>query len=311
MFRATRALVGLLVLGVGCVRSNRDLADELEAAARNTPRPDLDAVAAHGYGPLPPRPPLRTLRLPMLPGELPVVAGEINRQPMRILLDTGSSHVFLTGPAAHAAGLYVPPGRAVPVVAPGAATLHRNGVVESIGFGGAAFGPGVAAFPLTERRVPDLGREHAVAGASVLCHFRATFDFRRREVRLEPLPRPGRPSTLTIRALVQGRPLNLLVDSGAERLVLEPRIAADLGLISPAAARKLAKTGSAAGRTRRKSVQIRTVRVAGRTFRHVAGWVVATFPKMQGAPDGLLGLRGLGKLSWTLDYGTRRLTVEE
>jgi len=300
-----------LLLAAACVRSNRDVAESLERATRESPRADLDAVAEQGYGALPARTPLRPRRLPMLAGDLPLVAGRVNGRPVRVLLDTGSSHVFLTGPAAREARLYVPPAATVDVVAPGADAPHRGGIVESIGFGGLSFGPGLAAFPLVERRRLALGGEHVVAGASVLCHFRVTFDFGAREVRLDPLDAVASPGALTIRAEIDGRPVVLLVDSGAERLALEPRAARRLGLLSAAEARELAPKAEAGARVRRREVRLKRVRVAGRTFRHVAGRVLSTFPDRPGAPDGLLGLAAFGRYAWTLDYGTRRLTVEE
>ncbi|NUN52619.1 MAG: membrane protein insertase YidC [Planctomycetaceae bacterium] len=89
----------------------------------------------------------------------------------------------------------------------------------------------------------------AVVGCSVLSHFAVTFDFRKREVRLRPTGKPGYTENLMTTVRVNGKPLWLMVDSGATKVFLEPWAALDLDLITEARAKRHDARGASLGRT--------------------------------------------------------------
>jgi predicted aspartyl protease len=113
---------------------------------------------------------------------------------------------------------------------------------------------------------------------------------------------------------IDGRPYWLLVDSGASRLALEPWAALELGLITEAEAARHAKRAGASGGGRTTRLRVGPVEVAGLTVPSVKAIVVNTFDGAADGdirPAGLLGLAAFGDRVWTLDYGRRRLAVEE
>jgi hypothetical protein len=148
----TRAAACVLLLAAACARSNESLLRDLEADGRAHPRPDLERVAG-GTDPVavaPAAPPAATLA--WLRGRLPTVAGSVNGVAMPLVLDTGTSAVTLSGPAARAAGVYVPAREPVAVTSPGYDTPHRLAVFERLGLGDLHFGAGVATVAMHERR---------------------------------------------------------------------------------------------------------------------------------------------------------------
>jgi len=297
------ALVAILLLGA-CARSNEDLLRDLERP--EDPRTNAvlsqDAVPIAGEA--------RATTLPMR-GRLPTVDGTVNGVEMPLVIDTGSSHVRLAGPAARDARVVVPRRDAVRMLSPGRDVPHRLAVFESLGLGKLRFGPGVATIALRE----GADRRGGIVGCSVLSHFRVTFDFQNDELRLEPHGRPGYTEPLWTKVAVNGRTYWLMIDSGATRVMLEPWAARELDLISEErAARHLAGKASDETVALYTRVRLETVEVAGRRFREVAGGVVYTFgdePSREGIrPGGLLGLKIFGRLAWTLDFGAKRLTVQ-
>lgn len=308
MRRAPR--LALLLLATACAHSNVRLAGELEREAVARPRPELDAVLAEPDRAVPGS--LQAAAFPMQPGELPAVRGRVNGAPLTLLLDTGSTHVYLSGRGARAARVYVPPGDEVGIVTPGDHTPYRLCAFARLEIGPLAFGPGVAAFPLWEAAG---GKHHdCIVGGSILSHFRVTFDFRRREVRLEPHGQRATAGTLFTEARIAGRSYWLLVDSGATRLGLEPWAALELGLISEAEVARHVKRPGASGGGRTTRLRVGPVEVAGLTVPSVKAMVVNTFDgEVDGEirPAGLLGLAAFGERVWTLDYGRKRLAVEE
>ena len=299
-----RALATAALLLAACGRSNESILRELE---RDDPR--LDAVLERGGAAVPARGDLRATTLPMR-GRIPTVDGSVNGVGMPLVLDTGTSHVSLAGPAARDARVHVPRREATSVLAPGHDVPHRLAVFETLDVGGMSCGPGVAT-------VADREASHwrgAIVGCSVLSRFRVTFDFRRDEVRLAPHGGPGYAHTLFTQVEVNGKPYWMLVDSGASRVVLEPWMAVDLGLITQEEAVGLATKAERETGVRRARVRLETVKVSGREFPDVPGWVLATIAggsETHGTPvGGLLGLKAFGPLAWTLDFGAKRLTVE-
>ena len=307
-----------LALLAGCTLGAPTIQD-LEERARADPKPNLEAALDRSNGPTPPAGPLRAVTLPMVRGKVPTVRGRINGVEMPLIVDTGASHVALSGDAARESEVYLAPREPVTIVSPGYSTPHKLCVFESLDLGGNRFGHGVATISTgvaAGRRWANLGTgTFGIVGASILSHFKATFDFRRREVRLAPHGKPGFIHPLWAEVEVNGKPLRLLVDSGATRPILEPWAALELGLISADRARRHATKAPKESGTLYSRFTLETLSVAGRTFKNVSSAAVQTFgsrPLKDGArAGGLLGLKSLGKLVWTIDYGTRRITVED
>jgi hypothetical protein len=309
--------LALLLLIAACVQPNAVTLRELEDRSRTTPRPDLDEVVDRA-GPVPLVGRGYTATLPMVECRVPAVNGRVNDVEMPCVLDTGASHVALTGPAARAAALYVPEREPVQMVSPGYATSHRLCVFESLKLGPTVLAPGAATVSLGE----SAGRTwiglntptYAIVGGSVLSHFRITFDFARREVRLAPHGRSASPLALWVPVEIHGRRYHLLVDSGATRPILEPWVAVELGLLSEEQARRHEVKAAAESKTRYSRLTLESLTVADRTFRNVRAASVRTFgdqPIDGRKAGGLLGLVGFGRLVWTIDYGTRELEIED
>jgi len=258
----------LLLLAACATRNDRLLAD-LETRSRDRAAPPAAAT------------PLRPARLPLGPDARPVVPGAVNGVPARLLLDTGSSVVVLSGRLAARAGLWLAPGGALEAIAPGRPLALRRGVAERIEFGGLRF-DGAEVF--VARREPPWGVD-AVIGCSILSRFRATFDFRRREVRLSPHGLAATPEPLFTVAKVAGRERLLMLDSGALGLFLEP----------------WAMRG-VAGRT--------TVELLGVRCEEVPVRKIDTFPGEDAKHAGLLGFPSLGAHAWTIDFASRTLALE-
>lgn len=262
-----RALPLLLLLGA-CAVSNEALLRELEERSAGREAPAGPAASS------------APLRLALEPGELPTVRGAANGVPATLLLDSGSSVIVLSGELAREAALYVPPGDAGPAIAPRGPLLLRRGILDSLEMGGSRFGPLEVFVEVKERR----GEWDAIIGCSLLARYRVTFDLRAGEARLDPHGRPFVPQPLFVDAQVDGRPLSLLLDSGARGLWLEPWAFEEAG--------------------RRADLV-----VAGRGFPGVPVRSVRTFTGIDSRKAGLLGFPSLGALEWTLDFGEQRFSV--
>ncbi len=306
-----RGALSLLLLAA-CATAHRNdrLIDELEARAAATPRPELSRAVARWREPVPWAGGTAASTLPMLDGWFPTVRGAVAGHPMDLFLDTGTSCLHLSGPAARRAGLHLPAEEPLALHAVGYQARVRAGAVESVEMGPLRFGPAPALLEVSEtylRKAP----EYALVGCSILSHFRATFDYARREVRLVPHGGPGFTDPLFVEARIGGRPFRLMVDTGAKGVFLEPWAALELGLIDAAEARSRETGAGSRAAVRFLPVQIASLTVAGREFRAVRARVVRVHPAAgDGGPAGLLGLSEFGPLAWTLDYGARRLTVE-
>ncbi len=314
---ASHAIAGALcVLALACVRNNDALIQELEASSGA--RPTLDAILETPLDPAPFLSGPNELEFSILHADLPFVEGAINGQPLPLLLDTGSSAVSLTGPGARHVGLYLPARPEVRIVTPGNESPHRLGAYTSMTIGTFELGAGAAAVPRRESHTrhggPRIGNRYAIVGSTILSHFRVTFDFAKRRVRLSRHHQTPRPGMLLASVRVGTQTYAMLVDSGAHRLTLEPWAALELGLIDESTRIRFEKREGATGSGRRKSLRLDRVDVAGREFRRVRATVLNTFgeARQEGRRvAGLLGLAGLGKLVWTLDYATRELEVRD
>jgi hypothetical protein len=309
--------LALLFLIAACVQPNAVTLRELEERSRARPRPDLDRVADHaGAVPIDGRGYPATL--PLLPCRVPAVEGRVNDVEMPLILDTGASHVALTGPAARAAALYVPERDPVQMVSPGYATEHRLCVFESLRLGPTLLGPGAATVSTGE----SAGRtwiglntpSFAIVGGTILSHFRITFDFHQKQVRLAPHGKAATPLALWVPVEIHGRRYHLLVDSGATRPILEPWVAVELGLLTEDEARRHQVKAARETDANYTRLTLESITVAGRTFRNVRAASVLTFgdqPIEGEKAGGLLGLVGFGRLVWTIDYGTREIEIED
>lgn len=309
--------LALVLLVAACVQPNAVTLRELEERSRAAPRPDLDRVVDRA-GPVPLVGRGYPATLPMVQCRVPAVKGRVNDVEMPFILDTGASHVALSGPAARATNLYVPDHQPVQMMSPGYAQSHRLCVFESLKLGPSLLAPGAATVSVGETAgLSWAGLDtprYAIVGGTVLSHFRITFDFEKRQVRLVPHGREASPITLWVPVEINGRRFRMLVDSGATRPILEPWAAVELGLLSDDEARRHQVKATAETESRFSRLTLDSVRVAGRTFRNVRGASILTFgdqPIEGEKAGGLLGLVGFGRLVWTIDYGTRELEIED
>jgi len=114
-------------------------------------------------------------------------------------------------------------------------------------------------------------------------------------------------------ATVHDRRILLLVDSGATTVFLEPWAAQELDLITADEAARHGRRARTLADALFTRVTLDRVEVAGHAFAGIDAAVVDTFGPIVSPdfrPGGLLGLRGLGDLVWTLDYGTQTLFLE-
>jgi len=309
-----RGLLFALALAA-CATGNERILRDL--AQGTVSRADYEALARREPGPAPLAGPAAAATLPLTQGRIPAVLGRINGVTLPLVLDTGTSHVMLSGPAARATRAYVARRDPVPIVYPGYQAAHKVCVLDSLEIGDTRFGPVVATVPMREtdhHRWANLGSDaYAIVGCAVLSHFRVTFDFRGREVRLAPTGRPASTRLVTATVEINGRPLSLLVDSGATDLILEPWAARDLGLMNDYRLKDHDERAERADEVVYSRLDPVRVRVAGRTFEEIPALAVRTFgPEVQeeGLVAGLFGLQAFGRMVWTLDYGRRLLEPE-
>ena len=274
-----------LFLVAGCTRSNAGHLEDLERRAVLAPDPEADRLLGQERPVVPAEGPRRRLKLKMLDDRVPTVLGAVNGVELPLILDSGATLCSLSGAAARTVKLYMPPGKESRAISPGFDAIYRTGVFRSLRLGEQYFGMGVAVVPLSDR----VGGRYGIVGCTLLAQYRTTFDFERREVTLDPAS-GGRASPFFVNVKVNGKNLTMLVDTGATKVFLEPRVAVDLGLISKrdAAAHREKSEAFRSGRVTR--VRLETVEVAGRSFEDVSAGVVLTFGDEVEA-DGLLGRR--------------------
>jgi hypothetical protein len=311
----TRLFPLVLLLVASCASSNASILQKLEEAARSSPDAASDALLARkDVPPVPFAGPLRKTVLSLRGNQLPTVMGRINGVEMPVVLDTGSDGVFLSGHAARAARLYLPPGRTEQFLSPGFNARYRRGVFRSLELGGLEFGRGLASVAEQESRSFGPGGAYAIVGCSVLGHFRVTFDFAAHEIRLDAHGGRARPGTLVAETRIHGDQYWLLVDSGASRIMLEPWAAHQLGLVTANEAERLRKKSGTFGEVLHLDVRLESLSVAGGTFEGVDAGVVNTWEGVTAddgiRPAGLLGLAGLGDRVWTIDFGSGSIRVE-
>ena len=238
---------------------------------------------------------------------------------MPFLLDTGTTHVVVSGDAARDCGLYLPPGRSVALVTPGYEARFRLGAPESLVLGGATLAGGIAVVGEHEsgvaRRLGVRGRRHATVGASVLSNFRIVLDFGQREVVLEPHGGEPFAGVLWAEVTVNGRKCLMLVDSGASGVFLEPSFARALGLIDDREVERHQRKAESAKGARFTPVRVERLAVGEHEFKDISAHVVNVVDgeaSLERIPrGGLLGLAGLGPHRWMIDYAKRQLTLEK
>jgi len=317
----TRALAALAIVLAACSSTdNRPLLDELQREATATPNAALDAcVKSPGPYRLAAGSP-RSTTLPMAAGKVPIIEGSINGVAMPFLIDTGTTHVVLSAAGAQASGLYLPQGLTVQLVAPGYRTRYRVGAPAQLAIGDHVLKGGVTAVPETRSDVPRrLGvksASNATIGGSVLSNFRVTLDFKTREVVLEPHGREPFAGVLWTEVKVNGRRCLMLVDTGANGIFLEPGFARSLGLIDEDEVQSHATKADAPAKARLTSVRIDSLTFDRQVFKDLRATVVRVAEdegdSVGALPrGGLLGLAGLGRHRWIIDYGERRLILDE
>ena len=307
-----------VLLLAACAQSNKKILKDLGRQATAEPKPAYEALLAEPLAPVPlAAPPVRA-SLPMVRGRVPTVMGRVNGVEMPIVLDTGTTHVMISGEGARLARVYLPEDEPVTIVSPGYTSSHRVCVFDSIELGGNRFGAGVATIPIEKRKTPQWthlsSRTYAIVGCAILSYFRVTFDFRQRQVRLVPHGRKASTELIHAPVEINGRRFNMLVDSGATNVVIEPWAALDLGLITSEQARWHRREAKNEHEVAYSYLDLETLRVEDQTFGDVAVVSTQTFgrePTDDGhVIAGLLALRAFGRRVWTVDYGRRRLLPE-
>ena len=300
-------LAATLLLSACVARDNRPSIEALERAAVLAPEAELDDRIRQAPPYLPVGPP-RRLRLPMLPGDVPIVQGRINGIAMPLLLDTGTSHVVMSGPAASATGLYLPKGNTISLVTPGYDARFRSGAPRTISLGDMQFSGGIAIVPEREnrhmRRLGLRSERHAAVGSSVLSNFRVTFDFGRREVILEPSGAPPFTGVLWTKVAIDGEDCLMLLDSGANGIFIEPSFARKLGLIDAKEAQRHSRKAATVGSAPLSLVHLGRLEIQGRAFRGLSAQVINLVDGSVsgGLPHaGLLGFAALGPHRWQVD----------
>jgi len=317
----TRAAAALAIVLAACSSTdNRPLLDELQREATAAPNATLDAcVKDPGPYRLAAGSRRRTT-LPMAAGKVPIVAGSINGAAMPFLIDTGTTHVVLSAAGARQSGLYLPQGLTVQLIAPGYRTRYRVGAPAQLSIGDHVLAGGVTAVPEARSDVPRrLGVKspsNATVGGSVLSNFRVTLDFKTREVVLEPHGREPFAGVLWTEVKVNGQRCLMLVDTGANGIFLEPGFARSLGLIDEDEEQRHATKADKAGKARLTSVHIDSLTFSRHEFTDLRATVVLVAEEdgetVGALPrGGLLGLSGLGRHRWIVDYGERQLVLDE
>lgn len=306
-----RALI-LVFLCACAAPDNTAIIAELESDAVEKPRP---ALRARTLDPAPYRPigTLRSAIMPMLAGKVPIVLARINGVEMPCILDTGTTHIVMSGAAARACRLHIPRAPAIQLLTPGYTARFRMGAPETVEFAGNTFSGGVA---LVSERGSDLaqrlgvkGEVHATIGTAVLSNFLVTFDFKTREIELVPSAAAPFAGVMWTDVEINGIKKLMLIDSGATGLFLEPAFAFQLGLITKRKRDRLNTKGESFLQARFGAVKLNRVAFGPRVFTNVAAHVVKVAD--DDSRGGLLGIAGLGKHRWTLDYAQRRLLLSE
>jgi len=302
----------LLCLTACAAPDNTALIEELEAAASAKPRPELRARTLNpsAYRPIGP---LRGATLLMIEGKVPIVLARINGVQMPCILDTGTTHIVMSGAAARACNLYLPAAPSMELLTPGYSARFRMGAPESVEFAGNRFSGGVA---LVAERGSDIARRlgikgavHATIGTAILSNFLVTFDFKARKIELVPSSAEPFAGVMWTEVRINGITKFMLIDSGANGIFLEPAFAFELGLISARQQKRLDTKGATYLQAHFGAVELDTVAFGPLVFTNVFAHVVKmTDDESRG---GLLGIAGLGKHRWTLDYARRRLLLSE
>jgi len=307
-----RAAALALLLAACTSPDNRPLLDELEQAAARAPDAELDTRIKNA---LPYQPTVAGTRvvLPMLPGKVPIVQGSINGVDMPFLLDTGTSHVVVSGAAARKCELYLPPGKTVALVTPGYDARFRVGAPRTLSIGGTTLAGGIAAVPELESQLPQrLGvrsARHATVGAAVLSNYRVTFDFGDREVTLDPHEGEAFASVLWSEVEINGEKCMMLIDTGANGVFIEPSFARRLGLIDADEEERHQEKAASAGRARFTAVKVDSLKIGPHSFGGVRAHVV-NLDDGTNSGSGMLGIAALGPHRWVVDYGRQRLVLE-
>ena len=315
----TRLIAAALALLLSCATSdNASVIAELEQHASANRDDELERRIR---APEPYRPTGAITRtvLAMGSAKVPVVEGAINGVAMPLLLDTGTTHVVISGAAARDCELYLPPGRTVALVTPGYEARFRLGAPRSITLGKTVLAGGVAVVGEKEsglaRRLGVRAASHATIGAAVLSNFVMVLDFGKREVILEPHGGEPFAGVLWTEVVVNDKRCLMLVDSGANGIFLEPTFARSLGLIDEREEERHRQKAETAGAARFTPVQVQRVTIGGHTFKKVRAYVVNVVDNegsLEALPrGGLLGLAGLGPHRWTIDYAKKQLVLEK
>jgi predicted aspartyl protease len=253
------------------------------------------------------------------PHRVVVVLARIGGQTVAALIDSGAQSSVIDAGFADRLGLKA--SGAIPVVALGVSGEPQLGRSVEL-----SLQLGVMAVRRLRAAVLDLGGIAAasglgfrlIVGQDLLGQVVADFDFPRRRVAFHArdgyaLPAGAQPSParrkgreLVAPVLIEGAPLEVVVDTGASgALALSSTAAEKLGLLSGRPVGTAASIGFG-GLSQNRLVRVASLSFAGRDYRDVA---VNIYPPAAGGlvPDGLLGVEMLERHRLIMDHGAGRL----
>jgi predicted aspartyl protease len=240
-----------------------------------------------------------------------VVRGAIGRlQRLNFLIDTGSMPTMIDSRVARKLGVEL---HESVVVAFGRKVHVRQAVLPGIQLGSLR----VDALPV---QVGDLSFAHgldAVIGLDVLARSSFRIDYERRELTFGPLP-PREPAVpleatppfLTVQVTLNGHPVRLLVDTGAQRLVLFERRMHDRLPRLSIRGEKVLYHVSGASRLRRVSLPALEIggTPIGRLEALLSDADVNEYPP---GIDGVLGVRAIAGCFAEFDFERNRLGLDQ
>jgi predicted aspartyl protease len=260
-----------------------------------------------------------TAEIPLKPlpsGGVFVEASLANKKKIRLLLDTGSTGLFVVARAVKKAG-FTPLSEETVFAGGGTGrTPSSRGLLERFELGGVTFSD--ALVTTTTSEFDPQGRIHGVLGINIFSGYRVTIDLAKGRMTLEPSREMsgGNPywdveGQMLVRAEAAGGPSGLfLFDTGATRSMLDARFAASIpGTRVGAAAGVKTYGGHVAGAVTVRGVALRFLGVGG-TAGDLHASDLTQRSRLGGVEvSGYLGLDVLERTRIVIDTGAHRVDV--
>jgi hypothetical protein len=251
---------------------------------------------------------------PLQSGGWFVEAALANKKKIRLLLDTGSTGLFVVGRSVKKGG-YTPISEETVFAGGGTGrTPSARGLLERIDFGGLAFKDALVTTTPTE--FDPQGRYHGVLGINVFSGYRLTIDLVKGRLILEPSRSmtTGAPywdvgGQLLVEAAAEGGGSGLfLLDTGAVRSMIDVRFAATIPQARRGAAAGVTTYGGrVAGAELLRGVSLRFLGISGGAAEMHASDLTQR-SRLGGAEvSGFLGMDVLARSRLVIDTGAHRV----